>query len=101
MATYWITFRIAETSNYSQRYDKLMDNLRELAGSSHWWVESTSFVVFESAQDIDGVAASVKATLDPSKDLALVGMPEFKSARIIGASTDKDLFNLIPFVKKA
>ena len=99
MSTYWLTFRIHENSGYSSRYDALMDSLRSHATS--WWLESTSFVLFSTANNIDQVASSVKAALDPSIDLALIGMPDFKSARVIGASTDPDLFKLMPFTKKA
>ena len=33
--------------------------------------------------------------------MLLVGMSEFKSARVIGNVTDADLFKLIPYVQRA
>lgn len=98
-AVYWVTFRIAERSNSGARYQALMDSLREIT-KGPWWVESTSFVLFRSDLDIDDVALTVAACIDSTMDLALVGMPDFKSARAIGHTTDPDLFELMPFTKK-
>lgn len=99
MAAYWLTFRIEQDSTYSTRYEKLIDAIRGIA--SKWWIEPTSFLLFESSLGIDQVASTVKSAINPRTDLALVGMPDYKSARIIGASTDDDLFDLMPFTKKA
>lgn len=101
MATFWFTFRIADVGDYGARYDRLHKAAFEMAGGGKWWVESTSFYVFDSSLDIDGVAAGVKAALDPDHDLALIGMTDLKSARVVGAVQDPDLFGLIPFAKRA
>ena len=99
MAAYWMTFRINDDPGYAERYDGLIEAIRKLA--ERWWVESTSFILFESALSIDEVATIVKAEVDPTEDLALIGMPDYKSARAVGAVTDGDLFTLMPFTKKA
>jgi hypothetical protein len=99
MSVYWLTFRIENDAGYRNRYDALIEAIRVI--SSKWWVEPTSFLLFESARDIDGVAAVSKAAINPRIDMALVGMPDFKSARLVGASTDQDIFALMPFTKKA
>lgn len=97
---YWLTFRIEQVGNHTTRYDRLMNAVSDLTGGS-WWVEPTSFVLFRSESSIDQVAAAISAELDTDRDLALVGMPEFKSARAVGAIRDQDLFKLMPFTKWA
>lgn len=99
MKVYWLTFRIADDANYAKRYAAVVDAVHDMART--WWVESTSFFVFLSALDIDSVATTVKRAMNPAKDLALLGMPEFMDARAIGAIQDQDLFKLLPFTKKA
>ncbi|MFN3764510.1 MAG: hypothetical protein ACK4R3_02965 [Aliihoeflea sp.] len=97
MATHWLSFRLADNSTYSERYDKLLEAIRER--SSKWWLETSAFLVFDTTHDIDQIAAAAKAAVDPRFDIVLIGMTDFKSARLIGASQDKDIFGLIPFVK--
>ena len=98
MATFWMTHRLEDDANYAQRYDNLVEAVRKI--STKWWVEPTSFLLFSSERDIDGVAAVVKTAINPRVDMALIGMPDFKSARVVGASADQDLFELMPFTKK-
>jgi len=66
-----------------------------------WWTESTAFIVFESDSSIDAVASAVKKAINEAVDIALIGMPDYKSARAIGAIQDGDIFKLMPFTKKA
>ena len=100
MNVYWLTFRIEHNSGYNARYQALQEAVKALA-TMPWWVESTSFIVFQSTLGIDAVAARLKAAIDPRLDMALVWMSEFKSARVIGNVTDADLFKLIPYVQRA
>ena len=99
MSVYWISFRINDDASYRQRYQNLMDAIQAI--STKWWLEPTSFVLFESDRDIDGVAAMTKTAINPRIDTALIGMPDYKSARLVGVSTDQDIFFLMPFTKKA
>jgi hypothetical protein len=98
MAVYWLTFRLADDAGYSQRYDALISGINAI--TPKWWVESSSFILFESSKDIDGVAATARAAVSPSKDIVLIGMPDYKNARVIGPVQDQDLFALMPFTKK-
>lgn len=99
MAVYWLTFRLETDATYNDRYDKLIEAVDIL--STRWWVEPSSFLLFESGNKIDEIARAVKTAITPSKDLVLIGMPEIKSARVIGKVTDQTLFDLMPFTKKA
>jgi hypothetical protein len=76
-----------------------MDAVQSLA--SKWWLEPSSFIVFSSSSDISVVASRIKDAINTAKDIVIVGMPDYKSARLIGANHDNDIFDLIPFIKKA
>ena len=98
MATYWLTFRIHDDEGYEKRRDAVYDVINKL--STKWWVEPTSFIAFASGSSADQIATAVKSAFNPRTDLALLGMTDFKTARVIGASTDQDIFELIPFATK-
>lgn len=98
METFWISFRIADTNTYNDRYEALIETIRSVA--SKWWLEPSSFIVFSSSQKIDNIAASLKEAIDPEIDLAILGMPDYKSVRLVGLTEDPDIFKLIPFAKK-
>lgn len=97
MSTYWVSFRIKAGSGYQQRYDNAVEAIRLKA--TKWWLEPTSFIVFNSEYSIDQIAAAVKAEINTSTDLVIIGMTEFKSARLIGHNEDPDIYDLIPFIK--
>lgn len=98
---YWITFRIEENGSAASRRDALYEAVQSLTPDGKWWVEPTSFILFSSEEEIGSVADTVRAVIDESQDIVLIGMPDFKSARIIGAWTDQDLTKFLPFVRNA
>lgn len=97
MSVYWLSFRLKDNSTYSDRYEALVEAIR--VNSSKWWYDTSSFFVFATTATIDEMANAVKNAIDERNDLVLIGMPEFKSARLIGANKDQDIFDLMPFVK--
>lgn len=97
MAVFWLTFRIEHNATYGQRYETLLETIQ--MNSSSVWDESTSFYVFDANATIDGMASSIKASIDPKTDMALLGMPYFKDARLIGDSVDKKIYGLMDFLK--
>ncbi|MER8965662.1 hypothetical protein NKI25_08045 [Mesorhizobium sp. M0808] len=99
MATYWLSFRLQVDGTYNERYKNLTDTVRKL--STKWWVEASSFIVFASASEIDRIASAISDVIYNDTDVAILGMPDFKSARLIGHHEDNDIFELIPFIKKA
>ncbi len=98
MAVYWITFRIADDDTYEERYTALVAAIKGAA--SKLWEETTSFILFESSQNMAGIAALTKSAIDNTQDLALIGMPDYKTATVVGVVYDQDLFGLMPFTKK-
>jgi hypothetical protein len=98
--TYWFTFRLNEDAGYQQRYTKLREKLLTLSGNK-WWVEPSAFVVFRSKLTIDAVAKEISSAMDTRIDLGLLGMADFKSARVIGAANDDDIYEFMPFARKA
>lgn len=103
MATYWITFRIEDTTingrSYSTRYSEFVEAVRQQA--TKWWTEPTSFICFASEKDIDAICNAIKQPVSAAHDMFLIGMPELKSARVWGNNPDGDIYKLIPFLKKA
>lgn len=99
MATYWMNFRIKDDKTYSDRYDALMTAIGDI--STGHWADTTSFIVFASAEKMDSVAETLKNAINPDTDLIVIGMPDFKIARLIGETQDNDIFDLIPFIKYA
>lgn len=99
METYWFSFHIENDSTYQQRYDRLIESIRDKLNGK-WWLETTSFIIFQSNSNIDTIALAVKAAFNPNKDIAVIGMSDYKSARLIGASKDPDIYDLMPFIKK-
>ncbi|WP_042776614.1 hypothetical protein [Sinorhizobium fredii] len=99
MQTFWITFRLKDNATYTQRYDDLVETVRTSA--SKWWVEPSSFLVFASSETIDTIAARVKKVINTADDLVVIGMSDYKSARLVGNNEDADIFDLIPFMKRA
>lgn len=103
MATYWLTFRIedktANGKDYSARYVAFLEAVKKRA--TMYWDVPTSFIAFESADDIDSLCGHLKKAISEAHDVFLVGMPEFKSARIVGANPDGDIHSLFTFLKNA
>jgi len=99
MAAYWLSFRLDANQTYTERYDALYAAINNC--SSSWWVESSSFIVFESDDSIDTIATKVKRAIAPGVDLVIIGMPDFKTARLIGNVEHQDIISqLMPFIKK-
>jgi hypothetical protein len=101
MATYWLTFRIAEDATYSDRYHGLESAISGILTGGKWWKETTSFLLFASFHSLDQVAATVKAALAEDRDVALIGMIDVKGTRIVGSWADADLTTLLPNVQQA
>ena len=85
--------------DYTTRYSEFLEAVRQQ--TTKWWPEPTSFICFASDLDIDTICGRLKRPLSVDHDLFLIGMPEFKSARIWGHNPDNDIYELIPFLKKA
>lgn len=100
MATHWITFRIASGSvggrSYDERYQALVESVK-IHASGGWWFEPTSFWLIGSNSTRSQIAASIKAAIAPSKDLALIGSMDTTGAICVG-NIEKlaDLKALVP-----
>mgnify|MGYP001467596370 CR=1 FL=1 len=102
MATYWITFRIADVTvsgrSYEDRYNALVKIVT--GNSPKWWVQTTSYLAFTSDQGIGSIAAEFKAAIAPSHDLFLIRQMDKQSARICGKNDDKYIYDLMPYLEK-
>lgn len=101
MATYWITFRIEQRTvngrSYAERYEALQQAV--LGSATRYWQEPTSFIAFETSASIDAVSTVCKASIAPSHDLFLVREMDKQNARICGQNGDKDIQDLMPYLK--
>lgn len=100
MATLWITFRVKDAvvggRDYNTRYAALIDAVKS-HGTTGWWFEPTSFWLVGTSATKAAVAASIKAAIAPSEDMALVGSMDTTGAVVVG-KVEKltDLKALIP-----
>lgn len=88
MAVHWITFRLDSASiggkSYETRYQALIDAVNRHATDA--WDEPTSFWMFDSTSSRAQIAASVKAAIAVSADLALIGSMDTTGATLVGSS---------------
>lgn len=99
MTTYWVSFRIAKTGDYQSRYDALHESVQEVIHPGQWWMETTSFYIFESAKGADGIATHLKSAINPTHDLVLLGSMDKKICRVIGKNPDDDIYEIVDFAK--
>ena len=103
MATYWMTFRIAERHvdgrDADDRRELLYETIRQLTNQK-WWKEPTSFVLFRSDYGIDQIVGAIKPVISEVHDLVLMRDLDAKTARVVGAVDDTDLFDLMPYVQQ-
>ena len=100
MAGYWISFRIdTEFGDYAERYDDLMEAIK--GNASRWWDDTTSFLAFETPDNIDRIMAKVISAIDEEHDIALVRAMDSKDAQIYGVIEDQDIFQIMPYLKYA
>jgi len=98
--TYYVSFTIADDAGYSGRYEALMELLRGY-DNTIWWTETTSFVLFRSDKTAAQIAADIKAEINTSKDIVVIGATHYKTMLVLGANGDDDIYNLVDFAKKA
>lgn len=104
MATYWMTFRIAERRvdgrDDDDRRAALYETVR-LATNRQWWKEPTSFVLFRSEYSITDTVDAIRTAISEQHDLVLLRDLDTKAARVLGVVEDTDLFDLMPYVERA
>lgn len=71
MASYVISFRIHKDSNYQERYDSLVEQIKKCEKS---WLETTSFALVRTSETLDTLEHRLyyKSTIISSKDLLFV-----------------------------
>ena len=104
MATFWVTFRIAD--EYVDGHDDddrrlmLYEAIRQ-ASNGKWWKEPTSFVLFSSDLSIDAIAEQIRDAISPIHDIVLIREDGVKSARVVGLVEDEDLFEFMDYAQYA
>ncbi|MCJ2096992.1 hypothetical protein MKK67_31430 [Methylobacterium sp. J-072] len=103
MDTYCVTFRIADRAvngkSYSERRDKLVENVRSKGGG--YWDETTSFFLVESNLNTPSFAAQAADGLSEQYDMLFVFDPKDMSACYFGAVTHVDVLrSFFPKIQK-
>lgn len=100
---YWLNFRIEDDEtkrkpNQKARYEALVEVVEEYALT--WWRQSPSLYIFDTNIDIDHMAPLFKKCINPELDYVILGQLDQKEARISGRYNDKDIFQIVPFMKE-
>jgi hypothetical protein len=82
MPHYWATFRVAAGPDYNARYNPMVAALEKIRDGM--WAESISFWAFGSGLGLDNVLTTLSASLDPKRDLLVVGQLNDPAARYFG-----------------
>jgi hypothetical protein len=103
---YWLSYRLKDSGGYERTYEeretKLHDEIRQSCGNSNkWWYETTSFFIFKTSEAIDTISARVKRAIAAEADIVVVRQMDSKVGRVIGKCADADIFDLVPYMKKA
>lgn len=61
----------------------------------------TSLILFESDLAIGQIVAGIKKAINTGTDVAVSGIPDIKTGRLVGNVQDNDLFDLWDWIKKA
>lgn len=95
MTVYWLSYRIEEDLTGDQRRQALITEVDNQATPNLVWHETTSFIVFDSPNDIDGLVQALRSTIDPNVDHFLIREMERSRARICGLIRDNVIFPLM------
>jgi hypothetical protein len=100
---YWLNFRIEDDDqvrkpNHKARYEALVEIVEEYALT--WWRQSPSLYIFDTNIAIDNIAPLFKKCINPELDYVIIGQLDAKEARIAGRYNDKDIFQIVPFLKE-
>lgn len=99
---YWLSFRLADDGAADKREEALVAAVRKLAATSGpCWQSNPSFLMFRSAYPLGTVAARIAASINPSRDTAVVGIVDQRGGWAIGVLEDRDILELVPGMKRA
>jgi len=100
MHTYWMTYRLADDGQFVAR-NKQINIILNSVSEGIRWAEAHTFFIFKSKLGINEVAAQFRPALDERKDMLLIGMTEFKEARVLGVPEQTALYALVPHAQDA
>ncbi|MGF7148038.1 hypothetical protein FHS96_001647 [Sphingomonas zeicaulis] len=99
---YWISFRLADDGEASEREQALVGVVRKLAATSGpCWQSNPSFLMFRSAYPLGTVASRVAGSINTARDTAVVGIVDQRGGWAIGVLEDRDILELVPGMKRA
>jgi len=101
MYRYWLTFRldmsVVNRRSYDDRYQALTKTIR--ANSRTTWCEPTSFIAFDSSQQVLPMARALQRAIEPKADLFVLRCMDEPIAYLCGANRDPNIFKLMPYIR--
>jgi hypothetical protein len=94
MAVYWVSFRINDDGAGDERQYGLLKAIQLC--QRRYWDRTGGFVVFESEHTLRYVSEVLRAQIDPSQDLFILGEITGQAVRLCGANTDRDIITMLP-----
>ena len=91
---YFVTFRLEENETYKHRYGDLMDFLQDTSNGTYW-DEPTSFVLFDSTDELQHIVSGLKRCIDNETDIVVLGIVARGKLMPIGAKESVAAFNYI------
>lgn len=103
MATYAVTFRIADQKvfgkTYQERYEAMIDNIHQEGVG--YWDETTSFFLIESELDTSSFVRQASKSLSAAHDMVVAFDPADMSAAYFGVLAHREvLSSFFPDLKK-
>jgi hypothetical protein len=95
MAVYWLSYRIEEDATGDERREKLVNEIQFDIATTRYWLETTSFIVFENSKRIDVLAHRFRDIIDQRVDGFLMRAMERRVAYICGNWSDQDIITLM------
>ena len=84
--------------SHSARWTDLYECIRVM--SARWWKDTSSFIIFETEHDISQICYHIKGSIALGYDIVLVMSPDGRTSRLIGHTDDKDIFEMLPYLKE-
>lgn len=94
MAVYWVSYRINDDGAANQRQYALLKAIQLC--QRRYWDRIGGFVLFESEHTLGYISEVLRAKIDPSQDLFLLGEMDGQAVRLCGANTDRDIMRMLP-----
>lgn len=103
LVDYWLTFRIEPVTVDGVTSGHRRHALYRVVYGvcRNWWLGPTSFILFDSFQDIEIIATKCKTAVSASHDMIIIRKLNIQSARAVGKIDGSEMINaFMPYLTK-